>query len=65
MIKIENDCVGPCPQGCINCGRKHVPHYYCDACGEETDPDELHENSVSGGHICIHCITDLYPKIRV
>lgn len=36
MIKIEDDCVG-CPQGCIRCGRKKVPHLYCDSCGEECD----------------------------
>lgn len=34
MIEYENNCVGPCPMGCINCGRKHEAVHYCDRCGE-------------------------------
>lgn len=66
MIRYEDECVGPCPQGCMGsaCKNKHVPHFYCDACGCEVDPDELHEDGVKGGHICMDCITDMYPKIK-
>lgn len=50
MIKRENDCVG-CPMGCISCGRKKVPHLYCDCCGEEAD--ELYD--VHGDQFCKDC----------
>ena len=63
MIRYENDCVGPCPQGCINCGRKHVPHFYCDTCGCEIDYDDIHEDGE--GHICMDCILDKYPKVNL
>ena len=52
MVKIENDCVG-CPQGCINCGRKYVEHYYCDECGDEA---KLYE--VEGMQLCRDCVVD-------
>lgn len=60
MIKIENDCVG-CPQGCINCGRKHTPHWYCDRCDAEVDEGELYK--VDGEQICEECLLDMYPKV--
>lgn len=53
MVRVENDCVG-CPQGCINCGRKHVEHFYCDKCGEE---DTLYE-SYNGEQLCRECLID-------
>ena len=65
MIRYENECVGPCPQGCMGsgCPYRHIPHYYCDKCGSEVDPDELHEDG--NGHICMDCILEMYPKISV
>ena len=60
MIKIENDCVG-CPQGCINCGRKRVPHWYCDRCEAEVDEGELWK--VDGEQICEECLKEMYPKV--
>lgn len=54
MRKIENDCVGPCPMGCISCGRKRAPHWYCDVCGEEVD--ELYE--LNGDQLCEGCLKD-------
>ena len=63
MVKIENDCVGPCPQGCINCGRKHSPHYFCDECGGEYSPDELYD--YEDQMLCQHCLLLWVPKISV
>jgi hypothetical protein len=54
MVRVENDCVG-CPQGCINCGRKYVEHFYCDKCGEE---DTLYE-SYNGEQLCKECLIDV------
>lgn len=67
MIRTENDCVGPCPQGCMGsaCRYRNVLHFYCDKCGGEVDEDELYEDSVAGGHICKDCLSELYPKVSV
>ena len=66
MVKYENECVGPCPQGCLGsaCGNRHVRHYYCDECGEEFEPEELYYNG-GGKFICQDCILDQYEKIDV
>ena len=53
MIVFEDDCVG-CPTYCINCGRKHSPHYYCDECGDEIYYDDV-INPDSDIHYCRDC----------
>lgn len=55
MIRIENDCVG-CPQGCISCGRKHIPHYYCDECEEEISENDMYDDD--GEMLCRECLLD-------
>lgn len=66
VIRYEDECVGPCPQGCMGsaCPYRNVPHYYCDECGEEYDPEELYDNG-GGNFICRDCILDQYSKISV
>jgi len=60
---IEDMCVGPCPQGCINCGRKHTVIYTCDSCGDEFDPDDLYDDD--GDMLCGPCILENhYAHIR-
>lgn len=39
MVVFENECVG-CDH-CANCGAKEVPHFYCDVCGDEFEPEQL------------------------
>ena len=42
MIRIEDDCCGCPPEKCsAMCEKTHVPHYYCDICGDEYEQDEL------------------------
>lgn len=54
-IKIEDDCV-ECGLPCIGsaCRLRHVKHFYCDVCGEEFDPYELHE--VDDKMLCNDCL---------
>ena len=61
MKRFENDCVG-CPQGCINCGRKHVACWYCDDCGDACDPDELYD--YDDEELCEYCVLKRIPKIK-
>jgi len=50
MVKYTNECCGPCPMGCIGCGNRNVPHYYCDDCGAEVESsDDLYNG------ICRSC----------
>lgn len=52
----DNFCVG-CPQGCINCGRKHdVLVIECDRCGELIyDIDDVVENEYGYDDLCKDC----------
>ena len=61
MVKMENDCVGPCPMGCINCGRKHSPHFYCDECKEEFLPEELYD--CDDEMLCENCLPTRFQTI--
>ena len=56
MIKFEDLCVG-CPQGCIHCGRKRVPVYYCDKCGEEICDDTVYTDE-NYDHLCEYCLKE-------
>lgn len=60
MIQYENECVCcdlPCTgDGCPN---RHVPHYYCDECGEET---KLYE--FDGEQLCIKCVENRLDPVN-
>lgn len=57
MLKIENECVG-CAIPCIDCGRKRVPVYYCDRCGDQID--DIYESD--GEELCESCLLDKHRK---
>lgn len=57
MVEYENDCVS-CDPFCINCGRKRVPHYYCDECGDEA---KLYE--YEGSQYCERCVLQFLPVV--
>lgn len=63
MVKIENDCVGPCPQGCMGsgCPYRNARHYYCDECGDEVGAEELRE--YDGRQLCSDCLLDEFPVV--
>lgn len=57
----QNDCVD-CPQGCIDCGRKHalyIDSLECDYCGD--DADKLY--IVDGQQLCSDCALSDYEVI--
>lgn len=63
MVKVENDCCGCAVPGypCLgeSCELRHIEHYYCDMCGEETDilydfDDEL---------LCRECAYEAFDTI--
>lgn len=60
MIRYEDDCVG-CPQGCINCGRKHSAHFYCDECQDELDSDELYD--YDDNMLCSRCLLSKFDTV--
>lgn len=53
MLRFEDDCVG-CPQGCIHCGRKHTPYFYCDKCGGSFEPEALYD--YDDEMLCADCL---------
>ena len=60
MRKFENDCVS-CDLPCIDCGRKHVEHVYCDNCGEDLTSD-LDGVVYEGKDFCYSCAKELLIK---
>ncbi|MCD8200494.1 MAG: hypothetical protein LUD47_00280 [Clostridia bacterium] len=76
MIKYEDDCVGCPPEmGCMGnvCKYKHAPHYYCDVCGEEYQPEDLFmiddkmvcEGCAEENHTFRELLEDLYGTVEV
>jgi hypothetical protein len=55
MRKIENDCCD-CAIGCIDCGRKHVEHTYCDCCGADVGNDGI--IIYNGEELCEICFKE-------
>ena len=59
----ENDCCGcavpayPCRGD--GCPLRHVPHYYCDDCGNET---KLYE--FEGEQLCIKCVENRLESVN-
>ena len=66
MKQIENDCVGcavplyPCRGD--SCSLRHVPHYYCDSCGYEFEPEALYVNE-DGEELCTECFLSNYETV--
>lgn len=66
MVVYEDECVGcPTHMGCLGsaCPYMNVPHYFCDECGEEWDPEDLHK--VEDKMICEECLFEMFPQIDV
>lgn len=61
MIKFENQCVD-CGLPCIGsaCKYIHVPCFYCDECGYETDTYHY-----DGKQLCIDCIEKRLDKVSI
>lgn len=66
MITFENECVG-CPpnMGCLGsaCKNRNVPHYYCDVCGDELEPEELYVYSEYDKLLCKSCLTEQFKTV--
>jgi hypothetical protein len=65
--KIENECVGcavplyPCMGDA--CPRRRVPHYYCDKCEGEFEPEALFVND-DGEELCMECLASNFPTVK-
>lgn len=63
MRRIEDNCVGPCPQGCLGpgCPKRHEVVFVCDECGCE--PDLLYQ--YDGKDWCEECLLEQFPSVHV
>ena len=65
MTKYENECCGCATESypCLGsaCPNRHVPHFYCDKCGE--DVEELYK--VDGEELCEECLKDNFEKVEL
>lgn len=61
MVEFKNECVGCPPEmGCLGtiCPNRNVPHFYCDKCKEEVDPDDTY--NVDDKLFCLDCLRILF-----
>lgn len=66
MVKVLNDCSG-C-ETCGHCGLQHIPHLYCDACGEEVfGSDKLFQFPGLGDDawICSDCLEEYIESMVI
>lgn len=61
MIRFENGCVGPCPQGCLGsgCPNRHEIVLECDECEQEVE--ELYDTQF--GQLCLDCLREQFTCI--
>ena len=45
-----------------SCPNRSVPHYDCDECAEEFEPDELYD--YNGEMLCAECLLDRFETIK-
>lgn len=64
MLKFENECVGPCPQGCLGrgCPNRNVPRFYCDSCGQDEEPDRLYV--FDDKMLCLDCLAERFDTVE-
>lgn len=62
-FRIENNCVGPCPMGCIHCGRSREHIYYCDECDFECDIENDDLYRIDGKELCFECVKNSLTEI--
>lgn len=59
MVEYQDDCVAcglPCTPACKY--YRKVPHFFCDNCGAECDPDEIYTGPDTGADLCEECVLE-------
>ncbi len=68
MVTYEDDCCDcdsdlyPCIE--YTCKLKHNPHYYCDECGDEFEPNELYKYDIEDKELCSSCLLCKFKTIE-
>ena len=47
-----------------SCPNRNVPHYFCDACEDEFDPEELYYDDVTDEELCATCFLKRYKTVK-
>ena len=61
----ENECVS-CDLPCMGsaCPNRHVPHYFCDDCEDEFEPEALYYDDVEDKELCDKCILKRFKTVK-
>lgn len=47
-----------------SCKNRNVPHFYCDECGDECEPEELYVYSEYDKLLCKYCLVDKFKTVE-
>ena len=65
---VEDECCGCAAPGypCLGsaCPNRNVPHYFCDDCEDEFEPEELYYDDVTDEELCSHCFLKRYKTVK-
>lgn len=61
----EDECVS-CDLPCIGsaCPNRNVPHYFCDDCEDEFEPEALYYDDVTDEELCATCLLKKYKTVK-
>lgn len=66
--KNEDGCVGCSTMGlpCLGnyCSNRNIITYFCDACEDEFEPEELYYDDVTDEELCSHCFLKRYKTVK-
>lgn len=64
----EDECCGCAVPGypCLGsaCPNRNVPHYFCDKCEDEFEPEELYYDDVTDEELCTRCFLKRYKTVK-
>lgn len=64
----EDECVGCSTMGlaCLgsSCPYRNVPHYFCDDCEDEFEPEALYYDEDTDKELCATCTLKKYKTVK-
>lgn len=66
-VVFEDECCGCATESypCMGsaCKNRNVPHFYCDNCGDECEPEELYVFDADDAWLCKTCVCERFKTV--